>query len=482
MTSVLATDGYKFSMAETGWPLREETFHYSQRRGGPQLVPFDVEAEIQKLLPSWTKADARFLAQHQYEPGPGFWAALGQRHRLKVRALPKGAVFFPREPVFSVTGPSALVSWLEPSVLQLHWRIQLATRARFDPESLPSLLARVTCAREKGIARELLDALGVPAPKMRVDSEAYRAGVERNARGLVELVGDPDRLFEVGLRSASCVEQHLIALDGCKAAGLTRTSHVLGARKHSMIPVGTMGHEHVQRYGSDEAAFRAMRDRRPQRSSYLLDTYDTLRSGMPAAFMLLSEAPERGDSVRYDSGDEATQYRTVTAEARRRGLRPVQILEDALNETVTRKLEALRTELGWGPDEQFYGYGGFLVDKPAFSGLTRERVSAVYKLSQTGPKATMKFADAPDRGKASLPGRPVVFRRVSGEGPIGIVGQEGEEPPPGYVCITGTDRPLPEPTTEALFHAPEAVAFSAATRALVDRLEADREAMIARWR
>ena len=33
-TSLLATDGYKFSMAEAGWPLRKETFYYTHRKGG----------------------------------------------------------------------------------------------------------------------------------------------------------------------------------------------------------------------------------------------------------------------------------------------------------------------------------------------------------------------------------------------------------------------------------------------------------------
>jgi nicotinate phosphoribosyltransferase len=35
--SLLATDGYKFSMAEAGWPLRTETFHYSQQHPSARL-------------------------------------------------------------------------------------------------------------------------------------------------------------------------------------------------------------------------------------------------------------------------------------------------------------------------------------------------------------------------------------------------------------------------------------------------------------
>ncbi len=111
-------------------------------------------------------------------------------------------------------------------------------------------------------------------------------------------------------------------------AGIQRTSNVLLARTLGMIPVGTMGHEHVQRYGADEPAFRAMRERRPGRSSYLLDTYDTIRSGIPAALELIREDPGRGDSIRFDSGDKEKQYRPAVELAKSLGIRPVMILED----------------------------------------------------------------------------------------------------------------------------------------------------------
>src|SRR5262249_29003641 len=153
-----------------------------------------------------------------------------------------------------------------------------------------------------------LDAVGVAAPAMKVDEDGYRARVRTRVKDLVQAVGDGARLFEVGLRSATCVDQHLLALEACRAEGLTRTSHLFGAHRLAMTPVGTMGHEHVQRYGTDDAAFRAMAERRPQRSSFLLDTFDTMRSGIPAALALIAERPGEGDSIRYDSGDKRAQY------------------------------------------------------------------------------------------------------------------------------------------------------------------------------
>ena len=114
--SLLATDGYKFSMAEAGWPLRTETFYYSHRKGGPQVLPVDVPAFVRSLLPRRADDDYRYLAEHSYEMGSGFKAAIVQTDALEIRALPRGAVLYDREPVFTVTGPSALVSWLDDSL------------------------------------------------------------------------------------------------------------------------------------------------------------------------------------------------------------------------------------------------------------------------------------------------------------------------------------------------------------------------------
>src|SRR5262249_29592356 len=148
--------------------------------------------------------------------------------------------------------------------------------------------------------------------------------------------------------------------------------------------------------------------RRPHRSSYLLDTFDTVRSGIPAALALVAEDVARGDSIRFDSGDKAAQYRYAVEEARRRGIRPIMVLEDGFDVELTRRFEAIRREVGWRPEEQYYGYGGFLVAGPSGSSLTRDRVAAVYKLSQSGRSPTMKFGDERVSGKESIPGRPVV--------------------------------------------------------------------------
>jgi len=444
--SVLATDGYKFSMAQAGSPLRRETFYYSQRRGGPFFLPFDVEEMVRSLLPvpctGPGSQSGLFLEQHGYGMGPAFWEAINSGD-IEINALPKGSWFFDKEPVFTITGPSALVSWLEPLVLQLNYRIQVATLALLTPEWVkPVLHTSWTCDRQREIIEETLDSVGVAAPRFLLPVPAkdwYWHQVYDRMKELVKIVGDPSRLFEVGMRGVTCMEQHEMALVACKEAGINATSNVALAETLGMKPVGTMGHEHVQRYGNDEAAFRAMRERRAGPSSFLLDTFDTMKSGLPAAYKLIEEDASRNDSIRFDSGDKEEQLRFAVALARRQYIRPRYIMEDGFDAKKTAHIEAVRRELGVAEEDVSYGYGGYIVSPQPIASdtplnLTRSRVAAVYKLCQTGDRATMKFSDAPGGAKQSLPGKPVVYRLKDGPNRgFGFVQQEGEEPYPDTV-------------------------------------------------
>ena len=91
-SSVLLTDGYKFSMAEAGWPLRRETFYMSFRKGGLQVLPFDAAAEVKKALPRATDDDFAWLAAHEYELGSGTKAAL-RSGDVEIHGLPMFSVF-----------------------------------------------------------------------------------------------------------------------------------------------------------------------------------------------------------------------------------------------------------------------------------------------------------------------------------------------------------------------------------------------------
>lgn len=442
-TSVLLTDAYKFPMAEAGAPLRHEVFYASHRKGGWQYVPLDIEAHIKSLLPRVDTEDYAYLDSHNYSLGAGARAAYAQTDKVEVRALPKGTWFCSREPIFSVAGPSALASWPEPLALQINFRTQVATCALLNPERLPEMVANATCDAEADIVRETLDAVGVACPPITVRQQDYYAAVRARAEALVAILGDPNRAFEVGLRAAHCPEQHLIVLSALRDAGILRTSNVYGAQQLGMTPVGTMGHEHVQRYGSSYAAFCAMRDRVPGFVSYLPDTYSTLFEGVPSALRAMEEEDDRDAAIRFDA--EAyirEQYIASVAMARARNLNPRWFLESSWDDAKTLAFETLRELLGIPRERQGYGYGNFLV-KPPWPHFGRDDVSAVYKLSQTGPFGRQKMGDEPGAAKESIAGDLVLWRPHLGmagyDGPCGYVAQRGEDwrPPVPASLLTG---------------------------------------------
>lgn len=479
--NLLETDGYKFSMADAGWPLRKETFVFFFRKGGPQVMPFDANKRIMELWPEAGKEEYDYLASQEYEMGVGFKSLFQEKsvRSWEVCALPQWSIFYPGEPIFTFTGASALVSWPEPLVLQLSYEIQLATLALTNPGELARELRVVSCHRHKELALELLDRVNVKAPPIAVDEDGYFARVRKSALELLAVVKDPNRVFEVGLRSAICMAQHSIVLEAIKSVGIRRTSSVAGAKKHGLIPVGTMGHEHPQRYRQDELCYRAMKDRRPYRSSFLTDTFDAFQSGIPAALRVIAEDPQKNDSMRYDSEDKRGEYIYAVSKSKERGLDPIHIIESELDIKETSEFETLRNALRVAEDRQFYGYGKFFVSDTAPGFLTRDKVSAVYKLSQTGPWPTMKFS----RHKESLPGKPVVFRRTTGNGPAGIVGQEGERAPDGYRLLSGIlprigERGILDPDLGRMLNIHEHqdgayATWSPATQALRDRVKRD---------
>src|SRR5262249_56551862 len=105
------------------------------------------------------------------------------------------------------------------------------------------------------------------------------------------------------------------------------------------------------------------------------------------------------------------------------------ILEDGWDLGLTQRFEALREEVGWKPEEQFYGYGGHLVAATAPGALTRDHVAAVWELSQTRGTPTMKFAGGANRRQESNPRPPPPSRRMQGRGPTRHLRQGSAAPP-----------------------------------------------------
>lgn len=418
--SVLMTDAYKFSMAQAGFPLRTETFYLSFRKRGWYFVPFDLAAIVYCLRPQLpSAAEEDYLAGTAYVMNTAMRKALSGA--LDVRAAPRGSWVRENEPILTVTAPSFLASVLEPMLVWLNYPIQVATAAVTEGQRAFCC----TCEDEARITALTLDAVGVMDATITVDEAAYRDGVTANTRAVLDAVNQqPGRLFEVGMRAATCLAMHRTALEEAFAAGLTQTSNVYLARQLALTPVGTSGHEHQQRWGDDLKAFRALRDMRSQAPGYLIDTFDARHLGIPAAQRAIEES-DRSCAIRFDSGDQAELLASLVANDTRAAF----IFMDGMNPDKISKLEVAAAALGVPAERRLFGCGGFLIADPAPTSLTRNHVSAVYKLCQSGTRPVMKFSAI---GKQSVPGRPVIFRRTAGNGPVGLIGQQDEVPPFGY--------------------------------------------------
>jgi nicotinate phosphoribosyltransferase len=464
--SVLMTDGYKFSMAQAGFPLREETFVLCFRRGQPLYNPFDLADVVQAFIPGPPSAkESAFLTANGYGMTPAMGDALTMP--IRVVAASKGTWIAPGTPALTVTGPSFLVSWLEPFLIMLNYPLQIATAARKGERDF-----QVVCSDEEKILRIVEEVYNPPgmaevypdgirtafdfdqtkttlnadgeeqyvaydheAAKFNVveSSFDYIVEVENNVQAVViALKRDAQRAFEVGLRAATCMQQHLMVLEMCHPHGVMKTSNVYGAWRYYMIPVGTTGHEHQMRWGGpradDKHGYRAIRDMRPEPPSYLFDTTDPMNRGIPAALEVMLEDPTRPCSMRFDSGDQDAQFRKIHAGIKKFNLEPNLIFEDGYTADKTVKNEAFCDAEGWPIQKRMYGYGGFLVSKPHPSPYNRDVVSAAYKLSCTAGQAVMKRSGSP--GKESIPGKPIVLQVKSEEKMetvVYVIAQEGED-------------------------------------------------------
>lgn len=407
--SPLTSDGYKWPMGQAGAPLRHETYYLHYRKGGALFIPFDFAEVIQDLIPRLPNSrEQGFLLANGYGMTPAMEAALGGT--LTVYAQPKGSWANEQEPVVVPSGPSFLGSWVEPLAIAFHFPMQIATAIKGGQAAF-----KATCGDEGRIIQLVAEALGT-AVEVEVCEEQYRRGLRKRLSALNRaLKGDIRRAFEVGTRSMTCMAQMRIVLEECKAAGIYRTSNVKLAYDLYMTPVGTTGHEHQERHGADINGFRAIRDLRPEPPSYLFDTYDPIKLGIPAAIEAMLEDRTRRCSVRFDSGNQTKQLQMFVAAQKQYGLNLFYLFMDGYGDTATEHMEGVADELKVPRDDRHYGIGGFMVLDPVLSEYNRNRVAMVYKLCQTGGpgydgvmgcRNVRKYSGNPN--KASLGGRPIV--------------------------------------------------------------------------
>ncbi|MBQ8295911.1 MAG: nicotinate phosphoribosyltransferase [Clostridia bacterium] len=115
-------------------------------------------------------------------------------------------------------------------------------------------------------------------------------------------------VMEFGLRRAQGPDA---GINGARAAiigGCSSTSNVIAGQMFDIPVAGTMAHSWIMDYPTEYDAFRAYADCYPDNCLLLVDTYDTLRSGVPNAIKVFKELKAAGykpKGIRLDSGDLA---------------------------------------------------------------------------------------------------------------------------------------------------------------------------------
>ncbi|WP_305041659.1 nicotinate phosphoribosyltransferase [Geoalkalibacter sp.] len=305
------------------------------------------------------------------------------RFRGRVSAPPEGSLVFPHEPLLTVEGTLAEAQFVETALLNLiNFQTLVATKA-----------ARLTVAAQP--------------------------------EGTV---------IEFGLRRAQGPDGGLSVARAACIGGVRSTSNVLGGQTFGLPVKGTHAHSWVMAFPDELSAFRAYAECFPDSCVLLVDTFDTLKSGIPHAITVARELRAKGHEmlgIRLDSGDLAYLSREARRLFDEAGFPGVKIV--ASNELDEEVIQSIRNE---GGRIDIYGVGTRLATCQGEGGGA---LGGVYKLVRLDGKPKMKTTS--DIAKATLPDRKKIWRVVEPDGTfhLDLIGHEGDSPQVGEVVYDPTN-------------------------------------------
>ena len=373
--SPLYTDYYEYSMTQgyylSGKGQDEAVFDIFYRQnpyGGGYAIAAGLRDAVEYVL------NMRFTSEEL-----GYLSSLGYRDDFlqvlekmrftgDITAVPEGEVVFPGEPIISVKGPLIETQLLEGLILStVNFQTLIATKAR-----------RMVCAAEGRI------------------------------------------ISDFGLRRAQG-DGGMGASRACFVGGVASTSNVLLAFEEGVPVGGTMAHSWIQSFDSELEAFRAYAQMHPDDSVLLLDTYDTLRQGLPNAVIVGRELEKQGhhlQGVRLDSGDLSYLSKRVRAMLDENGLTHTRVsVSNQLDEYVIESL------VDQGAPIDMFGVGTRLA-----TGYSDGALDGVYKMVQLKGKPIIKISENP--AKINIPGEKELYRYYdAGDGLWLLDG----------LCLTGGD-------------------------------------------
>lgn len=216
-------------------------------------------------------------------------------------------------------------------------------------------------------------------------------------------------VMEFGLRRAQGPDGGLSAARAAFVGGIRATSNVLAGKTFSIPVKGTHAHSWIMAFPDELTAFRKYAEVFPDSCILLVDTYDTLKSGIPNAITVARELRLLGHElagVRIDSGDLAYLSRESRRMLDDAGFPLARIV--ASNELDEHVITSIREG---GGRVDIYGVGTRLV---TCSGEGGGALGGVYKLVRAGNSPKLKVTS--DIAKATLPDRKSLLRAISPDG------------------------------------------------------------------
>lgn len=217
----------------------------------------------------------------------------------------------------------------------------------------------------------------------------------------IKLVSGKKIFADFGLRRA----QGFGAIHASRAAyigGASSTSNVLAGKLFGIPVSGTQAHSWIQSFDDELESFRAFANIHPENTVLLVDTFDTLNSGVPNAIRIAKELEEKGfrlKAIRLDSGDLA--YLSIKARELldAAGLEYVNIIaSNQLNEYVIKSLL----------QDQNAAIDAFGIGTELVTGKSDAALDGVFKLAEVDNQPKMKISENIE--KNTLPGKKQVYR------------------------------------------------------------------------
>ena len=327
---------------------------FRERREGGYCIACGLEQAAEYILNlSFSDDDISYLRSLNFF-GEEFLKKLKDfKFSGDVRAIPEGTVVFPHEPLLIVKAPVFEAQLIESTLLNLlNFQTMIATKA-----------ARVNTA------------------------------------------SGGKSVIEFGLRRAQAPDAAYFGARAAVIAGCDGTSNVLASKDLGTKPMGTHAHSWVMAFDSELEAFRDYAEVYPQSCMLLIDTYDTLKSGLVNAITVFKELRAKGFTplgVRLDSGDLAYLSKEVRKGLDEAGFQSAKIFASSdLDEYVISSLSHQGAKI------DAFGVGTRLI-----TGSPEASLGGVYKLAafEKNKKLEPKVKVSDNPAKVTNPGEKDLFR------------------------------------------------------------------------